>query len=205
MAIRWAKAAAILALAVAQPAAARSETRDAARLARMTPAAFQARTTLHDDDLDTAATITTADAFVDRAPLLGLPPDDVFLRAFIDKRSGRTSYQVYVTMRYRGYGWADWRSANYATPAGVQKIARLRVSCSRRVPCARSETIGFAMSAALLDASAALYDADRAAVWRFKMLAQDGRERAMSLPVAEMSGLRMAVDAYRTERHLPPR
>ncbi|MGA1797596.1 hypothetical protein VH567_02315 [Sphingomonas sp. 4RDLI-65] len=174
----------------------------------MTPAQFQARTMLHDDDLDTVATITTADGFTRRRPLLGIAPDDVFLRAFIDKRSGRTAYQVYATVRYRDYGWADWQAVNYATPTGprsiaTQRIARVRASCGRGFACARSETVGFTIDAALLKMNAALYMSDQSTVWRFKLMAHNGAERPLLLTTAEISGLLMAVDAYRTDRHLP--
>ena len=208
MAIKLAMTVAFLMLASRQTSAATRESGDARRLAIMTPAQFQARATLQDDDLDTIATITTADGFVERRPLLGLAPDDVFLRAFIDKKTGRSAYQVYATMRYRGYGWADWRVANYATPTGprsipTRRIARLRVSCSRSLPCPRSETIGFSVSAALLKDNAALYSAETITSWRFKILARDGQKRNLLLSTAEIAGMLMAVEAYRTDRHLP--
>ncbi len=207
MTIRWALTVAILSLASGH-ASGRSEPDDERRLAAMTPAQFQARTTLHDDDLDTIATITTADGFTKRRPLLGIAPDDVFLRAFIDKRSGRTAYQVYATVRYRDYGWADWQAVNYATPTGprsiaTQKIARVRASCSRGLACARSESVGFTIDAALLKMNAALYVTDQSSAWRFKLMAHNGAERPLLLTTAEISGLLMAVDAYRTDRHQP--
>ncbi|MEG3082605.1 hypothetical protein U1707_03045 [Sphingomonas sp. PB2P12] len=208
MAIRLAMTVAFLLLASRQTSAATHVSGDARRLAAMTPAQFQALATLHDDDLDTIATVTTADGFVERRPLLGLAPDDVFLRAFIDKKTGRAAYQVYATMRYRGYGWADWRVANYAAPTGprsipTRRIVRLRGACSRSLPCPRSETIGFAVEAALLKANAALYSPETNTRWRFKVLARDGQERSLSLSTAEIAGLLMAVDAYRSDRHLP--
>jgi hypothetical protein len=208
MAIKLAMTIALSMLGSGQASAAIRESSDARRLANMTPGQFQARATLHDDDLDTVATITTADGFIGRRPLLGLASDDVFLRAFIDKKTGRAAYQVYATIRYRGYGWADWKVANYATPTGprsipTRSIARLRASCSRSLPCPRSETIGFAVDAALLKVNAALYSGDAVTSWRFKVLAQDGQERGLLLSTAEISGLLMAVDAYRTDRRLP--
>lgn len=208
MAIRLATMVAILTLAFGQASAGRSESGDERRLAAMTPAQFQAKTTLQDDDLDTVATITTEDGLIAKRPLLGMAPDDVFLRAFIDKRSGRAAYQVYATVRYRDYGWADWRTANYATPngprsIGTQRIARVRAACSQRSACARSETVGFAIDTGLMRANAALYALDRITSWRFKLVAQSGAERPLLITTAEISGLLMAVDAYRTDRRLP--
>lgn len=208
MAIRWTMTVAILTLAIGQASAASSRSSGERRLAAMTPGQFQARTTLHDDALDTVATITTANGFVDRKPLLGRALDDVFLRAFIDKTTGRATYQAYVRIRYRDYGWANWDTANYATPAGpraiaTQRIARLRASCPRGFACLRSETVGFAIAAPLLNANAKLYVGDGATSWPFKIMAQNGGERAFLLSTAEIAGLLMAVDAYRTDHHLP--
>ena len=208
MATRWTMTVAILTLVIGQASAASSESSGERRLAAMTPAQFQARTTLQDDALDTVATITTANGFVERKPLLGPALDDVFLRAFIDKTTGRAAYQAYVRIRYRDYGWANWNTANYATPAGpravaTQRIARVRASCSRGFACLRSETIGFAIGASLLSANAKLYVGDGTPSWPFKISAQNGGERSFLLSMAEIAGLLMAVDAYRTDHHLP--
>ncbi len=207
MAIRWTMTVAILTLVIGQASPAPSQSSGERRLAAMTPAQFQARTTLRDDALDTVATITTANGFVERRPLLGAAHDDVFLRAFIDKTTGRATYQAYVRIRYRDYGWANWNTANYATPAGprtiaTQRMARVRASCPRGYACLRSETIGFAIGAPLLRANAKLYVGDGATSWPFKILAQNGGERSFLLSGAEIAGLLMAVDAYRTDRHL---
>jgi hypothetical protein len=208
MATRWTMTVAILTLVIGQASAASSQPNSERRLAAMTPAQFQARTTLQDDALDTVATITTANGFVERKPLLERALDDVFLRAFIDKTTGRASYQAYVRIRYRDYGWANWNTANYATPAGpravaTQLIARVRASCSRGFACLRSETIGFAIGASLLNANAKLYVGAGTPSWPFKISAQNGGERSFVLSMAEIAGLLMAVDAYRTDHHLP--
>lgn len=182
--------------------AAERESGDAGRLAAMTPAQFQARATLHDDALETIATITTADGFVERRPLLGLPPDDVFLRAFIDKGTGRTGYQVYISTRYRDYGWADWLSVNYATPDGpvsarLLRIARIRTSCRTGRVCPRIETVGFDIGERLLRSQAARYAPGAITPWLFKLKARNGADQLEMLSAAEIAGLLMAVDAYR--------
>lgn len=182
--------------------AADRDGKDAKRLGAMTPELFRDRATLHDDALDTVATITTADGFVERAPLLGPPPADVFLRAFIDKRTGRASYQVYVSTRYRYYGWADWLSVNYATPEGpvsarLVRIARLKGSCRNGYRCPRVETVGFAVDEPRLRSQAAIHVAGDVTPWLFKLMARNGAEQVEMLSAAEIAGLLMAVDAYR--------
>jgi len=51
--------------------------------------------TVKNDGLDTVAIVTTRNGFQEKRGLLGIVGDDVFLRAFIDKKTGRASYQVY--------------------------------------------------------------------------------------------------------------
>ena len=181
---------------------------DLDRLRMMTPAAFQARTTLSDDALDRVATLTTTDGFVEHQSFGGRAPDDVFLRAFIDKRTGRVSYQVYVSIRYRGYSWAQWDSATYEAPEGplaarVERIARLRTVCRRGWVCPRSETIGFGVAASVLRQQADRYAPGVVTPWQFKVTGKDGSARILMLSTAEIAGMLMAVDAYRAGHHLP--
>ena len=185
-----------------------AEPGDLDRLRMMTPAAFQARTTLSDDALDRVATLTTTNGFVERRTFGGRASDDVFLRAFIDKATGRVSYQVYVTVRYRGYNWAHWDGANYEAPGGpmsarVDRIARLRTVCRRGWVCLRSETIGFSVAASILRQQADRYVPGTVTPWRFKVLAKSGTQRILILSAAESAGMMMAVDAYRADHHLP--
>lgn len=65
---------------------------------------FKNTTTVKDDPLDTVATITTVNGFQEKRGLLGIVWDDNFLRAFIDKKSGKTSFQVYQVIYYQGRG-----------------------------------------------------------------------------------------------------
>lgn len=208
-ALALAAAIALVAPSHAAPFAALSGDRgDLDRLRLMTPAAFQARTTLSDDALDRIATLTTTDGFVEHRSFGGRAPDDVFLRAFIDKTTGRVSYQVYVSIRYRSYSWAHWDSATYEATGGplsahVDRIARLRTVCRRGWICPRSETVGLRITGAVLRQQAERYTPGVTTPWHFKVTAKSGGERILMLSTAEIAGMLMAVDAYRAGHHLP--
>ena len=58
---------------------------------RLTPAQFLRKVEIHDDPLDTVARISTERGWRDGIAFLGGPTQDNFLRAFIDKQSGRKS------------------------------------------------------------------------------------------------------------------
>ena len=184
------------------------DTGDIDRLRVMTPADFQTRTSVSDDALDRFATLTTTNGFVERRSFGGHAADDVFLRAFVEKATGRVSYQVYVTIRYRAYSWAQWDSANYETPGGpqaarVDRIARLRTVCRRGWVCPRSETIGFAVAPSVFRQQAERYMPGLLTPWQFKVSARAGSARILMLSTAEIAGILMAVDAYRADHHLP--
>ncbi len=202
-----ATALAAMAPATTMPAAL-VDTGDVDRLRVMTPADFQARTSVSDDALDRFATLTTTNGFVEHRSFGGHAPDDVFLRAFVEKATGRVSYQVYVTIRYRGYSWAQWDSANFETSGGpqaarVDRIARLRTVCRRGWVCPRSETIGFGVTAGVFRQQAERYVPGLLTPWQFKVSARAGSARILMLSTAEIAGMLMAVDAYRADHHLP--
>ena len=208
-AIALAAAIALVAPSNAAPfAVVSSDQGDLDRLRLMTPSAFQARTTLSDDALDRIATLTTTDGFVEHRSFGERTPDDVFLRAFIDKTTGQARYQVYVSIRYRAYTWAHWDSATYEATGGplsarVDRIARLRTVCRRGWICPRSETIGLRIAGSVLRQQADRYTPGVMTPWHFKVTAKAGGERILMLSTAEIAGMLMAVDAYRADHHLP--
>jgi hypothetical protein len=208
-AIALAAATALVVPSHAAPSAVLSSNQgDVDRLRLMTPSAFQARTTLSDDALDRVATLTSTNGFVEHRSFGGHAPDDVFLRAFIDKTTGQVSYQVYASIRYRAYSWVRWDSATYEAPGGplsarVDRIARLRTVCQRGWICPRSETIGLRIAGSVLRQQAELYIPGVMTPWQFKVTARAGGERILMLSTAEIAGMLMAVDAYRVGHHLP--
>jgi hypothetical protein len=126
----------------------------------MTPGDFQRTATLKDDPLDTTAQISTQPGFEEKRGLLKFVWYDNFLRAFIDKKTGATQFQVYQYISHGG-SWRFYQSANYEAPNGpesqpVTVINRSVDSCST-YGCSYTEHIGFEVPEVLLRWVAARY------------------------------------------------
>ena len=202
----------LLLAATALAGAASAKPRDAvAELNKLTPEYFQQSVKLQDDDLETTAVYSTEPGWQEKQGLLKMVNFDTFLRAVIDKKTGQTIYQVYFWTMYSG-DWRHYSQANYETAEGpastpVTKLGSDVISCagSRYGGCLLREDVAFIVPEALLRQVAAKYQPDVLAsgVWRFKLKARNGTDWADGLPVAEVAGLLMAVDAYRLRHKLP--
>jgi hypothetical protein len=159
--------------------------------------------TVDDDPLELSVVFTSRKIERQRQGLLRTVPFDVFLRAFVEKKSGRTQFQVYVTDTYHSVLWTRWMVANFEGVDGVrqariQKIARIRGSCFRR-DCVRNETVGFAVPEADLRAAVA-----RGRDWSFRLKGQDGTNRNEVMSATEIGGMLAAVDRWRATQRFRP-
>jgi hypothetical protein len=164
---------------------------------------FRNSATVEDDSLDTVAKIRTLHGFQERRGLLGIVWDDNFLRAFIDKKTGKTVFQLYQVIYYDG-AWNFFYTANFETPSGPQSkpvtvIERDVVDCSGRyyISCSYVEHVAFDIDESLLRTIAAKYAPGQHAAWKFKFDAKSGQEYKDGMLAAEIAGLLEKVDEYR--------
>lgn len=164
---------------------------------------FSNTATIKDDALDTTATITTVNGFQEKRGLLGVVWEDDFLRAFVDKKSGKTLIQVYQKLSYRGSGWHFFNTVNYETPTGPQSaqltIIKRDVDCSgsRYLGCTYTEQVGFNVDENLLRTIAGKYAPGKLAGWKYKFSAKSGQDYAGAILPAEIAGFIDKVDEYR--------
>ena len=163
---------------------------------------FKNTATVKDDSLDTVATITTVNGFQEKRGLLGIVWDDNFLRAFIDKKTGKTSFQIYQVIYYQGSGWNFFQTVNFETPSGPQSkpvtVISRDVDCtgSRYSGCTYVEHVAFDVDESLLRTIAANYSPGQRAGWKFKFAAKSGRDYNDGMLPAEVAGLLDKVDEY---------
>jgi aryl carrier-like protein len=172
------------------------------QLLEMTPEQFESSADLKDDSLETVAVITTLNGWQKKDGLLKIVNDDQFFRAFIDKKSGRTTFQVYQVVHYMDSGWAFFEIVNYETPTGPQSVQLDVINrdvggCSRYLGCSYVETVGFNVDEALLRKIASLYAPGKLAAWKYRIKAKSGAQRDEGFVAAEVAGLLRAVDKYR--------
>jgi hypothetical protein len=177
------------------------------QLLAMTPEDFGTKITLKDDSLETTAMISTADGWQYKEGLLKLVNSDQFFRAFINKKTGATSYQVYQYVTYYGEGWAFFNLVNFETPNGPESkeldvISRDVTSCSAYIGCGHVEHVAFNVDETILREAATKYQPGNAQVWRFRLKAKSGAERDEGFVPAEIAALLKAVDQYKASKGL---
>ena len=175
------------------------------KLVALAPEHFRDTASIKDDSLETTAVITTLNGFQYKAGLLGIVNADAFIRAFVDKSTGKARYQIYYYVIYYGKGWNFLERVNYETPSGpatkeLTVISRDVGSCSQYIGCQHIETVGFDVPEDLLRKIASTYSpapsVESAVAWKFRFKSKSGQDFDMLLTAAEVSGALMAVDAY---------
>jgi hypothetical protein len=177
------------------------------QLLAMTPADFGSKISIKDDSLETTAVISTVNGWQYKEGLLKLVNSDQFFRAFINKKTGATNYQVYQYVTYYGDGWAFFNLVNYETPNGPESkeldvISRDVTSCSAYVGCGHVEHVAFSVEESLLREAASKYQPGNAQIWRFRLKAKSGAERDEGFVPAEIVALLKAVDDYKISKGL---
>lgn len=174
----------------------------AQRLSALTPESVAAKVSLKDDELEATAVFDTQSVYQEKEGLLRIVNNDVFLRAFVDKRTGRTRYQVYSVVTYSDSQWQFFDRATFLTSQGVSEVSldvihRQVVLCSAGYGCQYSEQVGFELNEEIVRAIARLYvPGGPLAIWRFRLKAKGGRDHDDGIAVAEVAGLVQRVDAW---------
>lgn len=158
------------------------------------------RVVLHDDPLEIDATLSTRKVIRSTRGVLRTPHNDNHLQAHVDRRTGKTRFEVHQTLQYLG-GYRAFEAVHYET-AGWPTKAKLRIVDGNQPACdavdpqsSCYEEVSFVVEEAELRRLAA--SAAAGATWSFKFKPERGREERASLPKAEIAGLLQAVDAYR--------
>jgi len=194
----------VLALAgsVAAASAAVAQTHKLpAKQAALTADHFHAKAQVIDDPLDVETVISSERGFRTGQGLLKSPASDNHLRAFVDKRSGATRFEVRQTLMYpgsiRGYGEVSYQTSQWPVTAPLTKIRDNASHCFLfEAPEVCREEVSFSISESELRRAAAAPGA-----WGFKFTSDKGHEHRTAITHAEIDGLLKAVDGYR--RTLP--
>lgn len=172
---------------------------------------FKNTAAVEDSSLDTIATINTFKGLPGQEETAGLVWDDNFLRAFVHKDSGRTSFQLYQVIIYQGDGWRFYDTVSHETPSGPQSksvtVIKRDVHCTghRYSGCTYVETVAFDVEESLLRTFAAKYSPGGEAGWGFKFNARSGTWYMGRILYAETAGLLGAVDDYINSKGIVPR
>ncbi|MFC3097354.1 hypothetical protein [Alteraurantiacibacter palmitatis] len=199
---------ALLTVFMTSPAfAQRDIPRQIRELVAMSPEQHAALVTLEDDDLEAEATFHTMRSFQERRGLLRVVWNDIFLRAYVEKRTGTPRYQVYFVFRGQAPSWPRLRTANVSSPDGLQVIDLRQVSSDVDCAgagiygqCTYTEHVVFDVGEDVLRSVAAAYSPNNFVAWQMRFKGQSGIDVDEGLVSGEVAGLLQRVDAYRASR-----
>jgi hypothetical protein len=180
---------------------------DVKALVAMTPEHFRDTAAITDDELETTAVISMEPGFKQTIFVWDTGWEcNSFLRAFVDKRTLKVNYQLYVVVGYVGSQWRFYDTINYKTAAGVESapvtlITRDVPTCTSQ-GCLYKETVGFDMSEQMIRQIAASYTPSAGNPWLFKLKGKIiGADQEDGIMPAEAAGLLEAAAVYTGSRH----
>ena len=167
---------------------------------RLTAEAARDRVVLHDDPLEMDATLSTRKVMRSTRGLLRTPHNDNHLQAHVDRRTGKTRFEVHQTLQYlggyRAFEAVHYETADWPTKAKLRTVDGNQPACDAVDPQSSCyEEVSFVVEEAELRRLAS--SAAPGSTWMLKFKPERGREERASLPKAEIAGLLQAVDAYR--------
>lgn len=165
-------------------------------------------TRVKDDELENIAQINTQEVFREKRGLVGIVWDDNFLRAYINKDTGETVYQVYDRVYMKD--WSYLYQVNYSSPDGPQTKKLIRVAsdvetCSSNafIGCTLREDVAWNVDRQMLEIVAEKYNPGAMEAWKYKLKGQSGEDRIRGFTATEVAALLEKVDQYKTKNNLP--
>lgn len=157
------------------------------------------------DDLDPRIEVNSKDvtALVSKGLLASTTRETSFLRAYIDRKTGRVSVQVYHYVVSGGRTAPRVHRATYDTPEGLKEVEADRVgfdvSCSR-YGCTYYEDVVFPVDYELLRAAVAAYDPLKPALGiKYRLFGQSGYTVDEAIPVNEIVAFVTVVERQRAK------
>jgi hypothetical protein len=114
-------------------------------LATLTPSNIADGVKLEDDGMEAFAKMSTLNTFAFKAGWADRVEADNFFRAFIDRKTGKATYQLYQTIIYTDE-YRIYDAANVLMPSGLvtkdlRKLGSEIIYCGAGLTCRREETI----------------------------------------------------------------
>lgn len=198
---------AVLALvfaAIAFTAPAAAHGRLPGPLAAMSPSDFAAQVRVTEDPAQGALVFSTSEAYQRGRSITGAYADDVHLRALVDRRTGRTTWQVWHELAYVGARKAV-SAVRYTSAGETRRSEPIHLDHWRdRCPptdgvglCNEGMRVAFELPEQAVREIAAAYRPGNRTPWPLHFQDENGRDVTGGLAPAEAAGLLQAVNARR--------
>lgn len=120
---------------------------------------------------------------------------DGYILAQVDKKLGRTTYQVHSLIEYKDHDKRLFKEVSYNSALGqtTQQASLLehRISCqgSAYSGCMHTEHVAFNIEQEVMETIAKGYDENTAGHWRYQLTPNAGRSHSVMLPAAEVAAI----------------
>jgi hypothetical protein len=166
---------------------------------------FRDSASVTEDAARDAAVISTEPGYSERA--LGAMWHDEYLRAIIDHKSGRKSFEIDVMVSYGG-GFRAYGQGVLKLPAGPKTLTAIPLATQRAAcqgeECQYTETVALPLDEATLRQMAERDAPTAHALFDFRLTAKRGRYYQGTISSAEAAGLLARVEAYSNAPPAPP-
>jgi len=156
--------------------------------------------TVKDDQFEEVAVLDTRKGYIQNWPLGAGLTHDVFLRGFINKRTGERKYQVYVIINHHSESWLFPYQANYGRPLRsvmADKIHSEVKNCVRSTSCFFIEHATFYVEEKELLRMRTLSPEDIATkTWQFKLKTKKGQDVLNGFNANEILALLEFMETY---------
>jgi hypothetical protein len=178
------------------------KNREVERIKNLSVEHFRNTITINDDGLESVAMISTQNGYSVKHGLLNIVWNDLFLRGFIDKKTGVKSYQVYVSLTHQNNQWLNPYQVNYGKPLQTTSTIKVHsdVNCSssKYVGCTYFEHFTFKPEISELrrveKAKPEDYKSKR---WVLRIKTQAGKDIEEFIPLPEVAAFMEAMDGYK--------
>ena len=182
------------ALAIASQASAKPskiEVQIAEQLKR-TPAQIEPLIKVVGDRMDPRIEISSygASQIVNKGWIASTTFENAFLRAYINRKTGNVTAQIYHVESYSGSGWNFYNRASYQAPSGLQETPVERVGSDVNCysyGCSYVEDLIIPLDFEMLEGIAAAYDSGAQVIGlQYRLFAQSGMKMDGGLPANEI-------------------
>lgn len=192
----------VLGFAMIQPAAAYDRLPQA--LAQLSPADFASQVRVIDDPREAAIVLSTEEAYTRARAIKGAHADDVHLRALVDRRTGKVSWQVWHDLIHVG-GERSLHAVSYQAGGMLQQAQPTIVErwLDRCPPtdapgaCNQAVRVAFDVPEQTVREIAQAYRPGERMPWQLSFKDSHGRDVTGGLAPAEAAGLIAALEAWR--------
>lgn len=183
---------AALALVSSPAVAGKAEDKALAQLKRPV-AEIEPLISVKGDALDPSITISSYGATqdVNKGWIASTTVERSFLRAFVDRKTGAVTAQIYHVASYSGSGWNFFNRATYEGPSGLVEVDADRIGSDvncYRYGCSYTEDLGISVPFATLEAAAAKFDpSNPLAMLKYRVFAKSGQTIDDAVPGNEIA------------------